>query len=93
MFNVLIALGATITIFVITFVVGGYAMTPVWHVTNQIVQSSNNAQLQATYGATEPIVTTASDGYDVWNFIKAVGILVGLPVGGYFGIKFIREWE
>lgn len=93
MLNTVIALGATVTIFVIAFVVGGYAMTSVWHVPEQIVQSSGNAQLQATYPVAETVVSNASDGYDIWHTVKAIGILVGLPIGGYSLIWFLREIE
>ncbi|TLX82291.1 MAG: hypothetical protein E6L00_04280 [Thaumarchaeota archaeon] len=94
MFEEQITAGAGIAIIAITVIVGGIAMSGVWEVPDQIVQSSGNEHLQTTYQTGKEMITHASDAQDTWNFVKAVLIFVGLIVGGFFSIKFINgiEW-
>ena len=64
MWNAIIALGVTVTIFAITFVVGGYAMTHVWSVSDQVVQNSGNSQLQESYQTGKQIIDQAGNLQD-----------------------------
>ncbi|MBI3639723.1 MAG: hypothetical protein HY223_05345 [Thaumarchaeota archaeon] len=91
MFNDLIDGSVVIIIIVICIIVGGIAMTAVWKVPDQIVQNSEYAPLQATYPIGKGMINTASDGKDIWDLVKAISLLVGLPIGGYVVIRVVKE--
>lgn len=93
MFNAIMAACAGIIIIVIGIIVGGIAMTGVWSASDRTVQNLGSTQLQATYQTGKGMIDTVSNVQDTWNFVKSVSLLVGLPVGGYSLIWFLKEIE
>jgi len=93
MFNAIIAACAGIVIAVIGIIVGGIALTGVWSASDHIVQNSGSPQLQSTYQTGKGMIDTASNVQDTWNFVKSASLLVGLPIGGYSLIWFLKEIE
>lgn len=66
-------------------------MSALWSVPDQIVQSSNNANLQNTYQTSKGLINAADDAKDNLDWSKAIlalALLIGVPtavIKGIFG--------